>query len=83
MPDQNCPNPKCPHKPKIPRQTIALLLTLVLIAASWILVVTVEKRAPTIFEVTFAISSVIGLLLEPIELKNLLTNFLDHHPGED
>lgn len=66
----NCPgDEQCPYrKPTqlVTRENLAVLLALVFIAGSWILNVWIENRAPTMFEVAFAVVSLAALSVHPI-----------------
>ena len=66
----DCPGKEqCPYrkpKPIFTRENLAVLLVLVVIAASWFLTVKIEHRAPTMFEVGFAVTSLAALSVKPI-----------------
>lgn len=66
----NCPGQdKCPYrkpKPIATRENLAVLLALVFIGVSWFLTVRIEHRAPTMFELGFAVTSLAALSVKPI-----------------
>lgn len=71
---EQCPCQK--QKQIVTRENLAVLLALIFIAISWALNVWIERRAPTIFEVAFAVTAVAALSVKPIYFFSLIRRVL-------
>lgn len=84
MPDSlKCPGvSQCKaHRRMNRNQSLALFFTVGFISISWGLVVLIEKRAPTLFEVAFSVTAVVGLLTEKADFKSVAAMF--HGKGDN